>query len=228
MILEVKNITKKFGELVALNNVNLSVEEGECRGVIGPNGAGKTTLFNIISGFLKPTSGKVIYKGRDITGVKPHKLVEMGLVRTFQIVRVFKNLSVYENFLVVHDNPDDIIKEVGLWDKKDHLARELSHGDLRRLNIGLALTINPDLLLLDEPFSGLSPKESGELSKIISKLKKEGVTMVIIEHKLRELFSHADKVTVLNSGVIICEGPPEEVVENSAVIEAYLGIGSSS
>jgi branched-chain amino acid transport system ATP-binding protein len=226
-ILEVRNVTKKFGELVALNNVNISIEKNECRGIIGPNGAGKTTLFNIISGFMKPTSGRIMYKGRDITGVKPHNLVKLGLVRTFQIVKVFKNLTVYENFMVISDNPDEIIRQIGLWDKRDFLAADLPHGDLRRLNIGLAITLEPEVLLLDEPFSGLSPKESMELSKLIDELRDQGVTLVIIEHKLRELFTHADKVTVLNSGIVISEGTPKEVVNDKNVIEAYLGIGYS-
>lgn len=222
-MLKVINVTKKFGELVALNNVSLTINEGECRGIIGPNGAGKTTLFNVISGFMRPTSGRIIFNGLDITGYKPYRLVDMGLVRTFQIVRVFKNLTVYRNFQVVNEDPDELIRELGLWDKRDYLAKELPFGELRKLSIGLALSLNPKLLLLDEPFSGLSPRESMDLSKLISRLRDRGVTMVVIEHKLKELFDLADMVTVLSSGKVIFEGKPDEVVNDKRVIEAYLG-----
>ena len=224
-MLRIRDVTKKFGELVALDNVSLKVDGGECRGIIGPNGAGKTTLFNIISGFMKPTSGRIIYDGLDITGFKPYKLVEMGLVRTFQIVRVFKNLTVYRNFLVVNDEPEELMRELDLWDKRDYLAKDLPFGELRKLSIGLALSLNPKLLLLDEPFSGLSPRESLDLSRLISRLRERNVTMVIIEHKLKELFDLADRVTVLSSGKIIFEGSPDEVVNDKKVIEAYLGTG---
>ena len=224
-MLRVEKLTKKFGELVALNNVDLEVREGECRGIIGPNGAGKTTLFNVISGFMKPTSGRVFFNGMDVTGFKPYRLVSMGMVRTFQIVRVFKNLTVYQNFQVVLDDPDELIKEMGLWEKRDYKAIDLPFGELRRLSIGLALAMNPRLLLLDEPFSGLSPKESMELVNVIKGLHERGVTLVVIEHKLKELFTLADKVTVLSSGRVIFEGTPEEVVNDSRVIEAYLGTG---
>jgi len=222
-MLKVINVTKKFGELVALNNVSLTINEGECRGIIGPNGAGKTTLFNVISGFMKPTSGRIIFNGLDITGYKPYRLVDMGLVRTFQIVRVFRNLTVYRNFQVVNEDPDELIRELGLWDKRDYLAKELPFGELRKLSIGLALSLKPKLLLLDEPFSGLSPRESMDLGKLIAGLKDRGVTMVIIEHKLKELFNLVDKVTVLSSGKVIFEGGPDEVVNDKRVIEAYLG-----
>ncbi len=224
-MLRVEHLTKKFGELTALSDVNINVEEGECRGIIGPNGAGKTTLFNVISGFLKPTTGKVFFNGMDVTGFRPYKLVSMGLVRTFQIVRVFKNLTVYQNFQVVLDDPDDLIKEMGLWDRRFYRASDLPFGELRRLSIGLALAMNPRVLLLDEPFSGLSPRESLDLVEVIKGLKEKGVTLVVIEHKLKELFTLADRVTVLSSGKVIFEGSPDEVVNDSRVIEAYLGTG---
>jgi len=225
LMLRVEHLTKKFGELTALSDVNINVEEGECRGIIGPNGAGKTTLFNVISGFLKPTAGKVFFNGMDVTGFRPYKLVSMGLVRTFQIVRVFKNLTVYQNFQVVLDDPDDLIKEMGLWDRRFYKASDLPFGELRRLSIGLALAMDPRVLLLDEPFSGLSPRESLDLVEVIKGLKERGVTLVVIEHKLKELFTLADRVTVLSSGKVIFEGSPDEVVNDSRVIEAYLGTG---
>jgi branched-chain amino acid transport system ATP-binding protein len=224
-MLKVKNLTKKFGELEAVSNVSFEVKERECLGIIGPNGAGKTTLFNVISGFLKPTSGKVEFLGMDITGKKPHELVRLGLTRTFQIIRVFKNMTVLENFLAITERGEEFIKELGLWEKRNYLAKDLPQGDLRRLNIGMGLATNPKMLLLDEPFSGLSPKEGAELGAVIKRLKEKGVTMIIIEHKLKELFDHVERVLVLNYGRLLCEGTPEEVVNDAKVVEAYLGVG---
>lgn len=224
-LLEVENVSKKFGELVALENINLQVTDKECLGIIGPNGAGKTTLFNIISGNMKPTSGVVRFMKKDITGKKPSQLVRMGLVRTFQLIKAFKNMTVEENFQAVGEDYKDVMKDLGLWEKRAMFAKNLSQGELRKLNIGLALVTNPRLLLLDEPFSGLSPAECAELHSVIHRLKERGVTMVIIEHKLKELFNHAERVVVLNYGHILCEGKPEEIVRDIRVIEAYLGVG---
>ena len=223
IILKTIKLTKKFGELEAIKDINIEVEKGESVGIIGPNGAGKTTLFNVITGFLKPTYGKVIYDNRDITGIKPHKLAKLGLIRTFQIIKVFRNLSVYDNIYVISDEADDILKEVGLWERRDYLAGDLPAGEMRKLNIGMALAMKPKLLMLDEPFSGLTPRESIELSKVLDGVKEWGVTMMIIEHRLRELFTQVDRVIVLNAGVIISMGSPEEIVKDSKVIEAYLG-----
>ena len=224
-MLKVKNLTKKFGELEAVSNVSFEVKERECLGIIGPNGAGKTTLFNVISGFMKPTSGRVEFLGMNITGKKPHELVRLGLTRTFQIIRVFKNMTVLENFLAITERGEEFIKEMGLWEKRDYLAKDLPQGDLRRLNIGMGLATNPKMLLLDEPFSGLSPKEGAELGAVIKRLKEKGMTMIIIEHKLKELFDHVERVLVLNYGRLLCEGTPEEVVNDAKVVEAYLGVG---
>jgi len=222
-ILKTIKLTKKFGELEAIKDIDIEVEKGESVGIIGPNGAGKTTLFNVITGFLKPTYGKVIYDNRDITGIKPHKLAKLGLIRTFQIIKVFRNLSVYDNIYVISDEADDILKEVGLWERRDYLAGDLPAGEMRKLNIGMALAMKPKLLMLDEPFSGLTPRESIELSKVLDGVKEWGVTMMIIEHRLRELFTQVDRVIVLSAGVIISMGSPDEVVKDSKVIEAYLG-----
>ncbi len=222
-LLEIEGITKKFGELVALDNVNIKVQEKECLGIIGPNGAGKTTLFNVITGFLKPNSGKVIYMGQNIIGKKPHQLVRLGLVRTFQLIKTFKDLTVMENIVAVNEEETDILKEMGLWEKRNVLAKNLSQGEKRKLNIAMSMAAKPKILLLDEPFAGLSPKEGEELYSIIKKLRDEGLTQVIIEHKLRELFKLSERVTVLNYGKVICEGTPEEVVKAKQVIEAYLG-----
>lgn len=223
MLLQVKNLTKKFGELEALSDVSFDVEEGECLGVIGPNGAGKTTLFNVISGFMKPTSGSIKFNGESIVGKKPHELVKMGLSRTFQVIRVFKNITVRENVSVVTEEWEGLLKELDLWEKRNHLAKDLPQGDLRRLNIGMALATNPRLLLLDEPFSGLSPKESVGLGAFIEKLKEKNMTMILIEHKLRELFGHVERTLVLNYGQLIFEGTPEELVRDEKVVQVYLG-----
>ncbi|MBE8539310.1 ATP-binding cassette domain-containing protein [Geoglobus acetivorans] len=224
-LLKVENVKKKFGELVALENISFEVFDRECLGIIGPNGAGKTTLFNVISGHMRPTEGRVFFDGKDITGKRPSELVKLGLVRTFQIIRAFRNMTVEENFQAVGGDYEGIMKELGLWGKRNMVAKNLSQGDLRKLNIGLSLTTKPKLLLLDEPFSGLSPKECAELHAVIDHLKERGVTMVIIEHKLKELFSHVERVLVLNYGILLCEGKPDEVVNDVKVIEAYLGDG---
>lgn len=223
-ILKTIKLTKKFGELEAIKNIDIEVEKGESLGIIGPNGAGKTTLFNVITGFLKPTYGKVIYNNKDITGIKPYKLAKLGLIRTFQLIKVFRNLSVYNNIYMTSDEPDEILREMGLWEKRNHLAGELPPGEMRKLNIGMALTMKPKLLLLDEPFSGLTPRESVELGKVLGRVREEGVTMIIIEHRLKELFMQVDRVIVLNAGIIISVGTPEKIVRDRKVIEAYLGV----
>ena len=226
-MLEVKGITKKFGELQALNNVSFEVGKGECLGIIGPNGAGKTTLFSIISGFLKPDKGDVRFRGTSVVGKKPSCLAKMGLVRTFQLIKVFKNMSVGENLLVANSNNLDfekeILKLVDLWDKRDTIANNLSQGELRRLSIGMALATNPKVLLLDEPFSGLSVKEAERLSEIIKQLESDGITQIIIEHKLKELFGITDRVLVLNFGEVIFKGYAEDAIKDKRVIEAYFG-----
>ncbi len=225
-MLEVKSVTKKFGELIALKDVSFHVDSGECLGIIGPNGAGKTTLFNVISGFLKPDCGDVRFRGVNITGKKPSKIARLGLIRTFQIVKVFKNLSVEENVLVANSYSDsslEILRDFGLWEKRSIPAKNLSQGELRKLSIAMALVAKPKLLLLDEPFSGLSPRESRELIEVINRLREDGITQIVIEHKLKELFDVAERVLVLNFGEIIFEGQPKEAVRDKRVIEAYLG-----
>jgi branched-chain amino acid transport system ATP-binding protein len=222
-IMKVENVTKKFGALVAVDNVSFEVEKEETLGIIGPNGAGKTTLFNVISGELKPTSGKVYFMNRDITGKRPSKIVRMGLVKTFQIMRAFSEMSVLENIIAVNPDSLDILKDFNLWDKRDMKASDLPQGELRKLGIAIAMATNPKMVLLDEPFSGLSPRESQELHNIIGKLREYGVTMIIIEHKLKELFNEAERVICLNAGAILKEGTPDEVVKDPKVIEAYIG-----
>ncbi len=225
-MLRVDAVTKKFGELVALKGVSIEIDKGEKVGIIGPNGAGKTTLFNVISGFIKPDGGKVVFNGENVVGMKPSEIARRGLVRTFQIARVFKNMSVEENILAVDSCNEDslmILKDFGLWDKRDWLACNLSHGELRKLSIAMALATNPRVLLLDEPFSGLSPAEAKSLADMIHSISEDGFTLVVIEHKLKELFNVSERVVVLNSGSVIFDGEPEEVLRDERVVQAYLG-----
>ncbi len=224
-MLRVERVTKSFGEIHALNGVSFEVKKGEILGIIGPNGAGKTTLFGVISGFIRPDSGDVKLGGKSVVGKKPSQLVKMGLVRTFQIIRVFKNMTVEENVEVAcwNGKSEEILRRMGLWDKRNMLAKNLSQGELRRLSIGMALATDPKVLLLDEPFSGLSPKEAEELDAIIRELNENGITQVIIEHRLKELFNLTERVIVLNLGKVIFDGSPEEAVRDERVIRAYLG-----
>jgi branched-chain amino acid transport system ATP-binding protein len=220
-MLEVRGVSKRFGALVALENVTIKAGDG-CLGIIGPNGAGKTTLFNVVSGFIKPNSGKIVFDGKDITGLKPSRIANLGLVRTFQLLKVFKTLSVYENLSVISDNPRDVLELVDLWDKRNVIAGNLSQGEMRKLGIAIALAKNPKMLLLDEPFSGLSPVECQGLMDILKEMVKE-IPMVLIEHKLGELFNLVDRVVVLNFGRVIFEGKPEDAMKDEKVIEAYIG-----
>lgn len=224
-MLKIKNVSKKFGEIVALDRVSLRVGSDECLGIIGPNGAGKTTLFNIVSGFIKPDSGRIEFRGECIQGKKPNYLVKKGLVRTFQLIRVFRNMTVEENILAPNskEGANEILEIIELKDKRNMLAKNLSQGELRRLSIGIALATHPKMLLLDEPFSGLSPKETLKLDSVIKELKEDGIPQIIIEHKLKELFKLSDRVVVLNFGKIIFNGHPEDAVRDKAVINAYLG-----
>jgi len=238
-LLEVKNLTKSFGGLIAVNNVSFSVDEGEIVGIIGPNGAGKTTLFNLITGYLKPDSGKIIFKGEDITGLPPNKIANKGLVRTFQIVRPFRHLPTIANILVSLNSPRgrkriewiktperkamDMLEDVGLSDLMLEPAENLSHGDLKRLEIARAMALEPDLLLLDEPFGGLNPVETEYMVKTIQRIHLDGHTLVIVEHKLQALMKLVKRVLVMHYGEIIAEGKPEEIAQNKKVIEVYLG-----
>ncbi|MEM1551496.1 MAG: ABC transporter ATP-binding protein [Candidatus Bathyarchaeia archaeon] len=238
-LLEVKNLTKRFGGLIAVNNVSFNVDEGEILGIIGPNGAGKTTLFNLITGYLKPDFGKVIFKGEDITGQPPNKIANKGMVRTFQIVRPFRHLPTIANVLVAINSPRgrkriewvktperkamEMLEDVGLSDLMLEPAENLSHGDLKRLEMARAMALEPELLLLDEPFGGLNPVETEYMIKTIQRLHLDGHTMVIVEHKLHALMRLVKRVIVMHYGEIIAEGTPEEIAQNKKVIEVYLG-----
>jgi branched-chain amino acid transport system ATP-binding protein len=238
-LLEVENLTKSFGGLTAVNNVSFHVDEGDVIGLIGPNGAGKTTLFKLISGFLKSDSGTVRFKGEDITGLAPHKIVNKGIARTFQVVRPFRHLPAIANVLVACASPRaskklewlksperkalDMLELVGLSEMMLEPAENLAHGDLKRLEMARALATEPDLLLLDEPFSGLNPIETDFLIKSIQRLHLDGYTMVIVEHKLHALMKLVKKVIVLHYGEKIAEGSPTEISRNKKVIEVYMG-----
>lgn len=216
-MLKVTEISKSFGKCKVLSDVSFRVNR-EKLGIIGPNGAGKTTLFNIISGFLKPDSGRVEFNGWNLIGKRPSKIAKIGIVRTFQIVKIFENMTVKQNVGIVGD--ENILRDFGLWDKRDEIAKNLSYGEMRRLSIAMALCLNPKVLLLDEPFSGLDSRDSSRLGEII---KDMDIPTVLVEHRLRELFDVVDRVIVLNSGKIIFDGSPDEVLESKEVRRAYLG-----
>ncbi len=240
LILEVKNLTKKFGGLTAVNDANFEVQRGEMLGLIGPNGAGKTTLFHLMSGFENPNSGSIFYDGVDITRKKPYQIVNLGMARTFQLVRSFRFLSLLDNISVACLSPrgkeafgssgideaaSSILTSIGLVDKARLPPVILPHGDLRKLEIGKALGTNPEMLLLDEPFSGLAHEEKEGITKLIKRLSNEGVTIFITGHVLQELMTLVPRVIAMHQGRLIAEGSPQEVANNKIVLEAYLGRG---
>jgi branched-chain amino acid transport system ATP-binding protein len=241
VLLQVEGLSKNFGGLHAVSDLYFTVEEGEIIGIIGPNGAGKTTLFNLLTGFLVPSKGDILLHGRNIVRKKPYQIVEMGISRTFQIVRPFQQMTVLENVMVPLQAPKNrkedrsllsnqrraagILEQVGLGDKMLQIAADLSHGDLRRLEVARSLAARPELMLLDEPFSGLAAKEIKILSDLIRRLSEEGLTIAIIEHKLRELMKLVKRVITLNFGEKIADGTPEQIARDEGVIKAYLGKG---
>ncbi len=231
-ILRTEGLTKRFGGVVAVNAVTLAVRKGEMMGIIGPNGAGKTTLFSLISGMEKPDEGRVFFEGRDVTGLKPYHLNKMGLVRTFQIVRPFKSLTVMQNLLVPvavkdreldNDRLDEVLKSLGLADKKNLRTTYLTHGEMKKLEVARALASNPKLLLLDEPFGGLTYSEIEEVYNTLTTFRKDGLTIVIIEHRLRELMRMVERIAVMDQGRIIFDGIPKDVPKSEQVVKAYLG-----
>ncbi len=241
-ILYTKNLTKKFGGLTAVDGVNFQVEQGELRALIGPNGAGKSTFLAMLSGRLKPTDGEIFFMGENITTLPSHAISRKGIATTFQITSIFPGMTVYENIwvsanskrgslnpLVHHSNlrdveekTEEILKLIDLKDKSDVLASNLSYGDQRLLEIGIALATDPELLLLDEPVAGLSPKETREMSGVIESLAGER-TIILVEHDMDVVMNLAEKVTVFDSGKVIAEGTPEEISHDKEVIKAYLG-----
>jgi len=241
-LLEVENLTKRFGGITAVNNISFTVDEGEIVGIIGPNGAGKTTIFNLMTGFLKPDSGKVKLRDEDITGLSPEIVANKGLARTFQVVRPFRHLPTIANVLVALNSPRgkrkiqyiktdtrkalEMLEDVGLSEMMLEPAENLSFGDLKRLEIARAIALEPDLVLLDEPFGGLSPVETDYMIKSIQRMHLDGHTIVIVEHKLYALMMLVKKVIVVHNGEKIAEGTPEEIAKNEKVIEVYLGKAS--
>ncbi len=245
-LLKVENVSKHFGSLVAVDNVSMTVEPGELRAVIGPNGAGKTTFFNIISGFLTQTSGKIIFDGEDISALLPARRVWRGIARTFQITEVFPEL--YGARKSAHRGRSgerlshcasgrsrdaeeevkarvvDLLQMGGLGEKADRLVGELSHGDQRATEIMMALALKPRLLLLDEPTAGMGDQETYDITQLIRKLHRDQkLTIVLIEHDMRVVFHLADRIMVLAEGKMLAEGTPKEIAANEAVQAAYLG-----
>ncbi len=233
-LLELKGVSKSFGGLKALSNVSFDLEEGEILGIIGPNGAGKTTLFNAITGFFNPDGGEIRFKGERLIDLKPHQICQKGLVRTFQIVKPFLQLSVLDNVIVAALNRSKTTREatekasrtielIGLKEKVDTLATGLTLPHRKRLELARALATDPRLLLLDEVMAGLTPAEVDELIRLLRTIHQQGISILLIEHVMRGLMALSKRVVVLNYGEKIAEGAPEEVVRNRQVIEAYLG-----
>ena len=250
MVLEIKKISKNFGGIQALTDVSFSVKEGEVLGLIGPNGAGKTTMFNMITAMYPPSSGEISFIGNTLSKLKPHEITKLGICRTFQNIRLFSELSVRENVMVgnhcrlstgvwqsvfrtkhqkqeeaeVLRRSDEILEIVGLIDNRFTVAKNLSYGEQRRLEIARALASEPKLLLLDEPAAGMNEKETNDLFDLIKKIQKLNITVLLIEHDMPLVMRICSRIIVLNFGKKIAEGTPNSIQNNKEVIEAYLGV----
>jgi branched-chain amino acid transport system ATP-binding protein len=238
-VLMVENLTKQFGGLTAVDHLSFTVREGEILGFIGPNGAGKSTTFDCITGALKPTEGTVKYHGEDITGRPTHELIRKGVARTYQDFRPLKDRNVIENIELalypnklwsfdrltgkVQERAAEIAERVGLDDRLDQTPEELPHASMLRVELGRALATDPDLLLIDEPFAGLSTIEVEDVSELLLELREEGITIIVIDHNMRGLLDLVDRTIVINFGSKIAEGTPDEITNNPKVQEAYLG-----
>jgi len=233
-ILEVKEMTKRFGGLVAVNSLDLTIEPGQILGLIGPNGAGKTTAFAAIAGFYKPEEGNIFFDGHDITGLRPDQICKRGLTRTFQVVKPFPEITVMENVLIgaynATENEDEaiavteeIIDFMDLGKQRDVLAGSLPIAGRKRLEIAKTLATQPKLILLDEVMAGLRPTETVETIELVQRIRQQGVSLLLVEHVMKVIMSLADRIVVIHHGTKIAEGLPEEIVRNQVVIDAYLG-----
>ena len=241
-ILRTENLTKKFGGLTAVANVDFRLEKGEVQSIIGPNGAGKSTLFKLINGELKPTQGRIWFNEEDITSLEQHVISHKGIATSYQITNIFPKLTTFENVRLavqsrktsfnwwskaedhtsLNAKAGEILKKIGLWEQRDNLAANLSYGNQRRLEIGVALGTDPTLLLLDEPTSGLSPGETRETVGLIKEIAK-GLSVILVEHKMKVVMDLSDKITVLHEGEVIARGNPQEIRANETVRRVYLG-----
>ena len=250
-MLELVKLRKQFGELVAVNDIDLSIEKGELRGLIGPNGSGKTTLFSLITGFIRPTKGTVLWEGHDITRQPPYSRAEIGIVRTFQITTLLKEMTALQNVImgyhlhtemaflkqffgtraarekerILEQKALGVLETLGIADVKGEIAKNLPHGHQEALALAVAMATEPELLLLDEPVTGMNHIETRDMMERIRMLNEQGITILLVEHDMRAVMGICRKLTVVNFGQKIAEGSPEEIMNNKEVVEAYLGVG---